>query len=185
MFRLQFRGNFIWAAFCGITRVFEVYSPQEWELAQFMPKIKKLVLDNVLECPMPGLVVDIRVQKGDRIYSGEELVIVESMKMESGVASPCDGEVLEILVERGQANEETGTDMINADELISVAESLPLELKTELIERLLNSLSPSHKDIDELWAEEAEKRVQELRTGKVKAIPGEDVFREILENLSK
>jgi propionyl-CoA carboxylase alpha chain len=103
MFRLQFRGNFIWAAFCGITRVFEVYSPQEWELAQFMPKTKKLVLDNVLECPMPGLVVDIRVQKGDRIYRGQELVIVESMKMESGVASPCDGEVLEILVERGQA----------------------------------------------------------------------------------
>jgi propionyl-CoA carboxylase alpha chain len=103
MFRLQFQGNFIWAAFCGITRVFEVYSPQEWELAQFMPKIKKLVLDNVLECPMPGLVVDIRVQKGDRIYRGQELVIVESMKMESGVASPCDGEVLEILVERGQA----------------------------------------------------------------------------------
>jgi propionyl-CoA carboxylase alpha chain len=103
MFRLQFRGNFIWAAFCGITRVFEVYSPQEWELAQFMPKVQKRVLDNVLECPMPGLVVDIRVQKGDRIYRGQELVIVESMKMESGVASPCDGEVLEILIEKGQA----------------------------------------------------------------------------------
>jgi propionyl-CoA carboxylase alpha chain len=103
MFRLQFRGNFIWAAFCGITRVFEVYSPQEWELAQFMPKIQKRVLDNVLECPMPGLVVDIRVQKGDRVYRGQELVIVESMKMESGVASPCDGEVQDILVEKGQA----------------------------------------------------------------------------------
>lgn len=103
MFRLQFRGNFIWAAFCGITRVFEVYSPQEWELAQYMPKVQKHALDNILECPMPGLVVDIRVQKGDRIYRGQELVIVESMKMESGVASPCDGEVLEILIEKGQA----------------------------------------------------------------------------------
>ncbi len=103
MFRLQFRGNFIWAAFCGITRVFEVYSLQEWELAQYMPKVRKRVLDNILECPMPGLVVDIRVQKGDRVYRGQELVIVESMKMESGVASPCDGEVLEILIEKGQA----------------------------------------------------------------------------------
>jgi propionyl-CoA carboxylase alpha chain len=103
MFRLQFRGNFIWAAFCGITRVFEVYSPQEWELAQFMPKVQKRTLDNILECPMPGLVVDIRVQKGDRVYRGQELVIVESMKMESGVASPCDGEVSEILVSKGQA----------------------------------------------------------------------------------
>ena len=102
-FRLQFRGNFIWAAYCGITRIFEIYSPQEWSLSQFMPKIRKHVLDNVLECPMPGLVVDIRVQKGDRVYRGQELVIVESMKMESGVASPCDGEVLDVLVEKGQA----------------------------------------------------------------------------------
>jgi propionyl-CoA carboxylase alpha chain len=103
MFRLQFRGNFFQAAFCGINRIFEVYSPREWELAQFMPKVQKRVLDNVLECPMPGLVVDIRVQKGNLVYRGQELVIVESMKMESGVASPCDGEVLEILVEKGQA----------------------------------------------------------------------------------
>lgn len=36
MFRLQYRGNFFWTAFCGITRIFEVYSPREWELAQFM-----------------------------------------------------------------------------------------------------------------------------------------------------
>jgi len=75
--------------------------------------------------------------------------------------------------------------MINTDELISLAESLPIELKTELIERLLYSMSPSQKDIDELWAIEAEKRVEELRTGKVKAIPGEDIFREIRERLSE
>jgi len=75
--------------------------------------------------------------------------------------------------------------MINTDELISVAESLPIELKTELIERLLISMSPSQKDIDKLWAQEAEKRVEELRTGKVEAIPGEDVFREIREKLSE
>jgi putative addiction module component (TIGR02574 family) len=75
--------------------------------------------------------------------------------------------------------------MINANELMSAAESLPLELKTELIEKLLSSLNPSQKEIDKLWAEEAEKRVEELRTGKVKAIPGEDVFREIREKLSE
>ncbi len=102
-FRLQFQGNFIWAAHCGIARVFEIYSHREWELSQFMPKIQKQVLDNILECPMPGLVVDLRAQKGDRVYRGQELVIVESMKMESGVASPCDGEVLEVLVQKGQA----------------------------------------------------------------------------------
>jgi len=74
--------------------------------------------------------------------------------------------------------------MINASELMSVAESLPLEMKTELIDRLLGSLNPSREELDELWAVEAEKRVEELESGKVQAIPGEDVFREIRERLS-
>jgi putative addiction module component (TIGR02574 family) len=74
--------------------------------------------------------------------------------------------------------------MINANELISVAESLPLDLKTVLIDRLLNSLNPSIKEIDELWAEEAERRVEEIKKGKVKLVSGEEVFAKISERLS-
>ncbi|MFH1322054.1 MAG: T9SS type A sorting domain-containing protein [Bacteroidota bacterium] len=59
---------------------------------------------------------------------------------------------------------------MNTSELISMAESLPLNLKTQLIDRLLNSLNPSRKEIEELWAIEAEKRVEEIKTGKVKQI---------------
>lgn len=70
------------------------------------------------------------------------------------------------------------------NEQISIAESLPLELKTELIDRLLDSLNPSREEIDESWAREAERRVEELETGKVNAIPGEEVFREIRDRLS-
>jgi propionyl-CoA carboxylase alpha chain len=90
------------AAFCGITRLFEIYTPREWKLAQYMPHVKKRALNHILECPMPGMVVDVLVNAGDRVYRGQELVIVESMKMESGVASPCDGDVAEILVKKGQ-----------------------------------------------------------------------------------
>ena len=75
--------------------------------------------------------------------------------------------------------------MVNTDELMSIAESLPIDIKTELIERLIKSINPPHYDIDALWAEEAEKRVEELRTGKVKAIPGDEVFDEIRSSLSK
>ena len=105
LFRLQYHGNFIWSAFCGIARTFEVYSPREWDLAKYMPKPKRKSLDNVLQCPMPGLVVEIRTKKGDRVYRGQELVVIEAMKMESGVASPCDGEVNEVMVFNGQAVE--------------------------------------------------------------------------------
>jgi propionyl-CoA carboxylase alpha chain len=54
---------------------------------------------------MPGLVVDIRVKQGERVHRGQDLVCIESMKMESYVASPCDGEVAEVRVRPGQAVE--------------------------------------------------------------------------------
>ena len=104
-FYLQYRENFIWVAFCGITRTFEIYSPREWELAKYMPKGKREAPEDVLSSPMPGLVVEIEVEEGERVYRGQDLVIIESMKMESGVSSPCDGEVEEIRVQAGQAVE--------------------------------------------------------------------------------
>jgi putative addiction module component (TIGR02574 family) len=64
-------------------------------------------------------------------------------------------------------------------ELISIVESLPVDIKTALIEKLLNSLHPSQKEIDALWVKEAERRVSEIKAGKVKTIPGDEVFKEI------
>tara|TARA_B100000315_G_scaffold260365_1_gene321170 strand:- start:721 stop:948 length:228 start_codon:yes stop_codon:yes gene_type:complete len=69
--------------------------------------------------------------------------------------------------------------MIKTEELISEAISLPVDIKTDLVNKLLESLHPTNKEIDELWAKEAEKRVDEIKTGKVKTIPGQDVFKEI------
>ena len=69
--------------------------------------------------------------------------------------------------------------MIDANEIISMAESLPIDLKTRLIDRLLNSLQPSQTEIDNLWAKEAERRIEEIKSGKVKTIPGDEVFKEI------
>ncbi len=102
-FRLTYEGNFIRAAYCGVRRTCEVYSPREWKLAAFMAEPPAQRDSDVLVCPMPGLVVDVLAHKGERVYSGQVLVVLESMKMESGVPSPRDGEVGEILVHRGQA----------------------------------------------------------------------------------
>lgn len=70
-------------------------------------------------------------------------------------------------------------------ELISLVESLPVDIKTKLIEKILDSLHPSHKEIDELWAKEAEKRVEDIKTGKVKTISGKEVFPEIHKKFNK
>ncbi|HUU02728.1 MAG TPA: addiction module protein [Myxococcota bacterium] len=75
--------------------------------------------------------------------------------------------------------------MIDANELVSMAESLPIEIKTLLIDKLLNSLNPSKQDVDQLWAQEAEKRVAEIQEGKVATIPGEEVTEQIRKRFSK
>ena len=70
--------------------------------------------------------------------------------------------------------------MIKTDELISEAMSLPIDIKTQLINRLLVSLNPERKDIDEFWMKEAEKRLKDIKTGKIKTVPGEQIFQEII-----
>ena len=57
--------------------------------------------------------------------------------------------------------------------------SLPVEIRAQLVDKLLRSLHPVQKEIDELWAAEAEKRVEEIKSGKVKTIPGDKVFSKI------
>jgi putative addiction module component (TIGR02574 family) len=70
--------------------------------------------------------------------------------------------------------------MIKTQELFDEAVSLPVEMRAQLIDKLLRSIHPVQKEIDELWAKEAEKRVEEIKSGKVKTIPGDEVFKKIL-----
>jgi propionyl-CoA carboxylase alpha chain len=104
-FRLRLEQAFIFVAFSGITRVFEIYTPKEWEMMQYMPARVERPAENVLVCPMPGLVVAVPAKEGERVFRGQTLVVLESMKMESDVASPVDGVVAEVRGAVGQAVE--------------------------------------------------------------------------------
>ncbi len=75
--------------------------------------------------------------------------------------------------------------MSSKDDLISEAVSLPVEIRIRLVEELLQSLNPSHQDIDELWAVESEKRVAQIGGGEVKTVPGDEVFERLLKRLKK
>ena len=101
-FRLKYEGNFLRTVHSGIRRTFEVYLPREWELARYMPAPAEEADSNQLVCPMPGLVVDVLANAGERVYAGQVLLTLESMKMQSGVAAPRDGEIREVRAEKGQ-----------------------------------------------------------------------------------
>lgn len=55
---------------------------------------------------MPGTITSIEVKVGDRVSAGQELAIIESMKMEVPIESPSDGTVEAILVSEGEAVDE-------------------------------------------------------------------------------
>ena len=50
--------------------------------------------DDKIVAPMPGKVVKIPVRKGDRLSSGDIVVVLEAMKMEIEVSAPVDGTVV-------------------------------------------------------------------------------------------
>lgn len=72
------------------------------------------------------------------------------------------------------------------EKLLREALSLPSHLRTILIDKLIESLNiPIQKEIDDLWAAEAEKRITGINSGKVKSISGEKSLEEILSRLKK
>jgi pyruvate carboxylase len=52
---------------------------------------------------MPGTVIKVLVEKGERVKKGDHLMITEAMKMETTVQAPFDGRVKEIVVHNGDS----------------------------------------------------------------------------------
>ncbi|MDI6742879.1 MAG: hypothetical protein QMD11_09070, partial [Smithella sp.] len=101
-FRIMVEAPYLRVSFSGITRLFDVMTPREYFLMHYMPRRDEKIAQNTLTCPMPGMVVNIPVSVGDRIFHGQNLIVLESMKMETGVASPVDGIVSEVCVAPGR-----------------------------------------------------------------------------------
>lgn len=53
---------------------------------------------NELKAPMPGLIIDIRVQPGQAVQKGDPLLVLEAMKMENILKAPADGTIASIAV---------------------------------------------------------------------------------------
>ncbi len=58
-----------------------------------------------LKAPMPGLVTDILVNIGDTVHKGDNLLVLEAMKMENNLKSEPDAIITEIVIEKGNSVE--------------------------------------------------------------------------------
>jgi len=63
-------------------------------------------------------------------------------------------------------------------ELLDEAMKLKPEERFSLVESLIKSLDEPDKKLDELWAEEAGKRLKAYREGTLEGIPMEEIFKE-------
>ena len=72
------------------------------------------------------------------------------------------------------------------DEIVSDAMKLPLRDRVRLAQRLVSSLDDQMEaDVEALWAAEAERRLEELRTGRAQGIEAAEAFRKAHEALGR
>ena len=75
---------------------------------QYDQLLKQLGMDNLavskilqIKAPMPGLVLSVLVTEGDEVKKGDNLLVLEAMKMENMIKSPTDGIIKKIEIKQG------------------------------------------------------------------------------------
>ena len=64
----------------------------------------------VVNAPMPGNILDVKVKPGDSVKAGDTLLILEAMKMENEISAPQDGTIASVNVRKG--------DVVNSGDLL-------------------------------------------------------------------
>jgi propionyl-CoA carboxylase alpha chain len=87
----------------GIQAPTHVYTERESELAALMPVKVPADMSKFLLCPMPGLVKAVNVTEGQDVKAGDNLAVVEAMKMENILKAERDGKVKKIAAKPGDS----------------------------------------------------------------------------------
>lgn len=67
-----------------------------------------------INSPMQGNILDIKVKVGDMVKAGDNLFILEAMKLENEIKAPKDGKITSIAVTKGQT--------VNANDILATLE---------------------------------------------------------------
>jgi propionyl-CoA carboxylase alpha chain len=80
-----------------------VVSPRMAELYAVMPYKAPPDMSRYVLSPMPGLLVDVAVQVGQKVQAGERVAVIEAMKMENVLFAAADGVVGKVLAAKGES----------------------------------------------------------------------------------
>ena len=102
-FQVKRRGIWYAVTHRGVRTRGKVMTPYAAELYRTLPSKKPSDLAPVLQAPMPGLLVKLTVEPGQSVKEGEELAVIEAMKMENILRAPHDGVIGSIRARLGES----------------------------------------------------------------------------------
>jgi propionyl-CoA carboxylase alpha chain len=73
------------------------------ELHRLMPFKAPPDLSRFVLSPMPGLLVEVAVQAGQKVMAGERVAVIEAMKMENVLFATQDGIVKSVVAAKGES----------------------------------------------------------------------------------
>jgi len=56
---------------------------------------------SIVKAPLPGLIIDVKVREGEKVKAGQNIIVMEAMKMENQIQATTDGTVKKIFVKKG------------------------------------------------------------------------------------
>ena len=76
--------------------------------------------------------------------------------------------------------------LMTVEQIAEEALALPSEARALLADRLVESLDPAEDGlIRQIWMREARRRIDEVRSGKVETIPGEEAFAQVRQAIAR
>ncbi|MDY0123137.1 addiction module protein [Sulfurimonas sp.] len=72
---------------------------------------------------------------------------------------------------------------LKQEQLFEEIDILPIDLKTEIVDKILASITPLNSEVDKLWVKEANKRKEEIESDSVTLVDGDEVFKKISKRL--
>jgi propionyl-CoA carboxylase alpha chain len=93
-FQFYYRGSYVSV---------DVFNQDQFELKKYMAEIKPRDTAKLILSPMPGAVVSVNVVPGQVVVDGQEICVIEAMKMQNLIRSEKEAKVKSVKVKKGQS----------------------------------------------------------------------------------
>ena len=93
----------------GVSYSFTIETPFSYKRKKYLDKQKSNNKIEIVQAPMPGKIMDVFVEPGAEVKSGESILILEAMKMQNEIIAPITGKILKIYIKPG--------DIVNKDDI--------------------------------------------------------------------